>query len=1178
MKKGKMMVILLSTLIVLISISAVSANNATQDTLEINDSTTMAIDNNEILTVENENASLTALSSDINNSDDKLDIQRNYVYEDGDDTDGVIVKKDNFVINGNNYVIDGKNKTRLFKIDATNLTINNLVLKNGNLPSMILGKNIVTNNVTFINCRGMRGGALYISNSTYASYNDKFIDNYANFGSAIYSSLSNVSVSNGIFKSEDDINWSLIYSYGSDMEIANSTFTNTTSKYATAIYNIYGNLTLWKSRFVNLFAMNTAGAIASKERYNDIIEGCEFINVSSSKNGGAIFFDGGEVQEGNALISSAMFENCSSEFGGAVLSLAMALEIRDSTFINNSADYKGGAFFTSAMEGKIINCSFKDNYLKVPIDYLTYGGGAAYIDNSIITVNDCKFIDNQALNGAGLYFYDCEYHIDNLEFNGNGNAIITFFDDSCEKGKLFGNDTILKSDFNNVYYPSVVSGIGKQLALINNTVNITNIPSRYSLKDEHLLTPVKNQGNMASCWAFAIVGSLESALLKATNVTYCLSENNVQNSMLMYSLYGSNSVYEAADNMVGLGYVLSWFGVYPYNYDDYDELGKISPIITSPEHIHIQDVVLVPYAPGNLDSAATVKQAILKYGALTGNLLFDDEYYNETTYGYYYPEFENANHAICVVGWDDNYSKDNFNTPAPGDGAWIIKNSWGTEWGDEGLFYVSYYDQTLNPSQDHYGPASFIGFIIENTLPYNNNYQYDFSGISDYQEDFKEYIYLNYFEAYQDDVIAGVGTYFDDENVSYKIEVIVNGQLVYTQNGVSPFFGYHTVKLDKYVSVKKGDNFSVAITSDSLPLCLFSRAHYNEATSQSYMGGYWEDESVGGSVCCLKVYTLSNPFITENIAECYSQDKVFAVNVSESNVTVMVSVNGVNITNISDENGIANFKLPLLKPGFYTITTYVNGTAVINTINISSSIGVDEKITVGYNSNSKFTVNFYDAGCKVISSVTIPIYNHIGSYKITFKNYLTSETVTSTVNVVSRLSGNKNINMFYNGQNTYSVKVFGADGKVVGKNVIVTIKINKKTFRVKTNANGMAILKIPNTITPGTYTITATYAGQTVKNTLKVKQVLTSKKTVKVKRTSKKLVLKATLKQGKKVIKGKKITFKFQSKTYSAKTNAKGIAKITIKKNVIKKLKKGKSYAVKITYLKDTIKTTVKVQ
>ena len=62
------------------------------------------------------------------------------------------------------------------------------------------------------------------------------------------------------------------------------------------------------------------------------------------------------------------------------------------------------------------------------------------------------------------------------------------------------------------------------------------------------------------------------------------------------------------------------------------------------------------------------------------------------------------------------------------------------------------------------------------------------------------------------------------------------------------------------------------------------------------------------------------------------------------------------------------------------------------------------------------------------------------------------------------------------------------------------------------------------------------------------------------------------------MIKGKAIKFKFNGKTYSAKTSKKGIAQKTFKKSFIKKLKKGKTYAVQVTYLKDTIKTSLKVK
>lgn len=89
---------------------------------------------------------------------------------------------------------------------------------------------------------------------------------------------------------------------------------------------------------------------------------------------------------------------------------------------------------------------------------------------------------------------------------------------------------------------------------------------------------------------------------------------------------------------------------------------------------------------------------------------------------------------------------------------------------------------------------------------------------------------------------------------------------------------------------------------------------------------------------------------------------------------------------------------------------------------------------------------------------------------------------------------------------------------------------------------------------------------------------LTLKKVI-VKRSAKKLTIRATLKVNDKAPKrGSKITFKFKGKKYIGKTNAKGVAKITVKKSILKKLKKGKKVTYTATYSKVTKKVTVKVR
>lgn len=199
---------------------------------------------------------------------------------------------------------------------------------------------------------------------------------------------------------------------------------------------------------------------------------------------------------------------------------------------------------------------------------------------------------------------------------------------------------------------------------------------------------------------------------------------------------------------------------------------------------------------------------------------------------------------------------------------------------------------------------------------------------------------------------------------------------------------------------------------------------------------------------------------------------------------------------------------------------------------------------------------------------------NVGSYDITISNNLT-DNITKKITVLPWLINNANLVMDYDSK-SFTVTAIGDDGNPIA-NEVVKMSVNGVTYNMKTDKNGVASL--PIRLMPKTYTITCSYKGTTVKNTIKVKNTLKAKKTVKVKKTAKKLVLKATLKwsNGKAIV-GKKITFKFKGKKYTVKTNKKGLAKVTIKKNVIKKLKKGKTYKAKIIYKNETVTTKVKVK
>lgn len=168
----------------------------------------------------------------------------------------------------------------------------------------------------------------------------------------------------------------------------------------------------------------------------------------------------------------------------------------------------------------------------------------------------------------------------------------------------------------------------------------------------------------------------------------------------------------------------------------------------------------------------------------------------------------------------------------------------------------------------------------------------------------------------------------------------------------------------------------------------------------------------------------------------------------------------------------------------------------------------------------------------------------------------------------------KDVTGYYGKPVAFKVKVVNHKKNVV-KSGKVELYINGKFIKtVRTDKKGYATFKLNKV--PGSYKLTAKHGNTKIAKTLKVKHAVTLK-TVKVKKSAKRIILKATLKQGKKALKYKKITFKFKGKTYKARTDKKGVAKVTIKKSVLKKLKVGKKVTYQATYLKDTVKKSVKV-
>lgn len=171
-----------------------------------------------------------------------------------------------------------------------------------------------------------------------------------------------------------------------------------------------------------------------------------------------------------------------------------------------------------------------------------------------------------------------------------------------------------------------------------------------------------------------------------------------------------------------------------------------------------------------------------------------------------------VNHAVSIIGWDDNYSKDNFSVSLEGNGAFICVNSWGDRFGDDGLFYVSYYDSNI-------GIHNVVYTRVEDNDNYDNIYQSDLCGwVGQLGYECDTAYFSNVYTAQSDEELKAVGFYATGKDTSYEIYYVDNFEgtesfcnKVYLQSGKFTNEGYYTVDLNKAVNMAEGKKYAIIV-------------------------------------------------------------------------------------------------------------------------------------------------------------------------------------------------------------------------------------------------------------------------------------------------------------------------------------------------------------------------------
>jgi C1A family cysteine protease/PKD repeat protein len=391
------------------------------------------------------------------------------------------------------------------------------------------------------------------------------------------------------------------------------------------------------------------------------------------------------------------------------------------------------------------------------------------------------------------------------------------------------------------------------------------LPSRYDLRDYQKVPPVRDQGQSGSCWDFSAIKSLESSFLPALSQDF--SENNLKNHVSAYYPEGFDFA-DGGNDLMAAAYVNRWAGPVPERLDPYNPYSFKSPD-NLPVVAHVPDIPMLPGRSNPLDND-NIKNGLMQFGNLYTTLSFDNSYYNAAKAAYYNPNGKTPDHAVNIIGWDDNYPRTNFLQEAPGDGAFICANSWGVNWGEQGFFYVSYYDILIGKRV-----SAFTGSPSDD---FDGNYGYDPLGwVSSFGFGYEEASGANVFRAEANEVIEAVGFYIPQVNTAVSVGVYIDptdgpvsakGPDSYDTTSFQ-IPGYHIFKLENPVSVKKGQNFSIEVlflTPDygfPVPVEYAYPGYSTKATAspgQSYVKapkGAWSDLTAWDSTAnvCIRAYT-----------------------------------------------------------------------------------------------------------------------------------------------------------------------------------------------------------------------------------------------------------------------------------------------------------------------------------
>ena len=387
----------------------------------------------------------------------------------------------------------------------------------------------------------------------------------------------------------------------------------------------------------------------------------------------------------------------------------------------------------------------------------------------------------------------------------------------------------------------------------------SSLESKFDLRQKIKLT-VKDQKNTDECWAISTLNCLESNFQLRHEKVYDFSERHMDYATSQSFFDGENvgsfsrNVGEGGNVNVAYSYLTNGQGAVSEEempFENNENNIQISSIQNKTVLTKVNQYRYFDTIDKQKDSEATIeanreqiKEHIKNYGAVTATIpskivTRKTQYYNEEKAAVYCNDNSwTEDHQIAIVGWDDDYAVENFNSnciPSK-KGAWIVENSWGESYGDKGYFYYSYEDIFIDDD--------VTGIVEASEVDYDNLYQYDYLGSNnkcsltnaktayeaaifkkktDGIEKIDEIAFHTWNEQKCKIYINKTGTSLNEENLELVKEI---------DTALKP--GYHTIKLNVPIAVKSDFAVVVGFTTVSNSVAYVSV----EASANDDLGWY----------------------------------------------------------------------------------------------------------------------------------------------------------------------------------------------------------------------------------------------------------------------------------------------------------------------------------------------------